>query len=150
MINASIWVLVPNLNNKTPNEEIWWIIALFLFLLLGAYLIKFIYKIIINFKINLPKESNIFEIIFYSKIFGPFLNKNEKEKITKTKKGRIWVILYPIIYLIIWWIILFIWVEERLSDDELTILSIFILLGVIPYNFILPLCLSIYKYIIWK
>lgn len=97
------------------------------------------------------KRKNIFETIFYDTILWPVISEKVKDDIVWSKKGRIWVIAYTLLYITLWvwalFICLSLWYD---NDDEILIIITCILLSIIPYKFILPLYISISDYIKWK
>jgi hypothetical protein len=96
------------------------------------------------------RRENIFEIIFYNIILWPVISEKLKDKIIWTKKGRIGVIIYTLLYITLSVIYLIIVLNILYSEEEKFIAMLFILLWIIPYKFILPLYFSVSSYIKWK
>lgn len=104
---------------------------------------------IIFITMDTKKRNNIFEKIFYCKFLWPIFPEKEKDLIIKSKKGRIMVLLYPVIFFLLLGVIAIIMdINNILNNDEY--IWIFIIYFII-YRFYLVIYYNVINYIKnWK
>jgi len=137
-----------HLLTNTSEARIGGVLVLFFIISISLYLAYLFFRSCIN--IRNATWKNIFEKVFNNKIIWPYIWLETKEAFTKTYVGRTVVVVYPIIFIGIWYFIVTgVW---KLTDykEVFTLIWMLIVFLVIPYKLMLPLLLSLKKYICWE
>jgi len=103
-------------------------------------------------KESIKTVKNIFEKIFYSKIFWPIISKEIKNEFTSNKIGRILIVLYTILYIPLWVLPIYQIISEwfGLYDIVTYVLLSFAIILIIPYKILLTIIFIWFNYIKWE